>query len=52
MPMPIPTPLPIDDIPDLELPVANAGAIRALEQVADHVCEYITAIVIMTSTNK
>lgn len=41
-------PIDIDDIPELETPVANNGAIRALEEVADHTCEYITAIVIMT----
>lgn len=41
-------PIDIDEIADLETPVANTGAIRALEQVADHTCEYLTAIVIMT----
>ena len=45
-------PIDIDDIPDLPMPVANTGAIRALEEVADHTCEYITAIVIMTSQPK
>ncbi|WP_156025806.1 hypothetical protein [Sphingomonas phyllosphaerae] len=41
-------PIDIDDLPELDTPVANTGAIRALEEVADHTCEYITAIVIMT----
>ncbi len=38
----------ITEIHDLDTLVANAGAIRALEEVADHTCEYITTIVIMT----
>ncbi|WP_193753099.1 hypothetical protein [Sphingomonas endophytica] len=41
-------PIDIEEIADLPTPVANSGAIRALEQVADHTCEYIIAIVIMT----
>lgn len=45
-------PIAIDEIADLPTAVANTGAIRALEEVADHTCEYITAIVIMTSQPK
>ncbi|MDR6789571.1 hypothetical protein J2Y58_002944 [Sphingomonas sp. BE138] len=45
-------PIDIDEIADLPTPVANTGTIRVLEEVADHTCEYITAIVIMTSQSK
>lgn len=41
----------IAEIADLDTQVANTGAIRALEEVADHTCEYITAIVIMSRKN-
>ncbi len=37
----------IADIADLDTLVAGSGAIRALEQVADHTCEYVVAIVLL-----
>ncbi len=39
----------IAEIEELDTRVANAGAIRALEQVADHTCEYIVGIVVIIS---
>ena len=39
----------IAEIEELDTRIANAGAIRALEQVADHTCEYIVGIVAIIS---
>ncbi len=39
----------IAEIEELDTRIANAGAIRALEQVADQTCEYIVGIVALIS---